>query len=277
LEDYIKSKTQINNIDINDYDDADKHEYDSLEALRLKILNGEKIDDRDPKVYEGKLIDKTSREYIKMKYIRLNVYDFDELYKDIHNLKYLANETKKYLEKDNFILFQPVFIFKDKAITRPDVFIKEKGKYTLIEVKATSKPKSKHLVDMIYQHNIISHVLSERDDFIDDYLLCVIKYAKGEKGKVNFDLTEHIPLVKAGKELGKKDSARFPEQLKYSDEAIEARRLARLDNDSEVTIKNLMQGHVSALENRNKGVYETHVAKLLDTKYFEKIIDELQA
>jgi DNA-directed RNA polymerase specialized sigma54-like protein len=245
--------------------------------LRLAILNGETIDERDPKVYEGLLIDKQSRDFLKLKYVRLTPYDFDELYKGINNFEYLANETKKILLKDNFILFQPVFIYKNKAVTRPDVLIKEKGKYTIIEVKGTTKPKIKHLVDMIYQHHVINNVLSEFNESIFDYLLCVVKYTKGTRNKIEFIINEHIPLVKDGKDLSDKAKLQFPGLLKYSDQAIEARCLARLDNDSSVTIQKLIQLDSSGLENKKKKLYDARVVPLLDEEEFEKIIDELQA
>jgi hypothetical protein len=180
--------------------EEESESYDPLEFLRLSILNGETIDVRDPKIYEGNLIDNKSRDFIKLKYLRLNAYDFDELYKGINSLQYLSEETKKFLSKDNFILFQPVFIFENRAVARPDALIKEKGKYTIIEVKGTLKPKLKHLVDLVYQHHIVNAVLEEFNQKIDNYLLCVIKYIKNIKGKFEFEITDRIPLVKSGKD-----------------------------------------------------------------------------
>jgi hypothetical protein len=249
-----------------------------LEKLRIAILNGETIDERDPKVYEGQLIDKKSREFIKLKYIRLESYDFDEIYSGIHALEHLAAETKKFLTKDNFILFQPVFIYQNKAVTRPDVLIKEKGKYTVIEVKGTTKPKAKHLVDLIYQKHVINDTLQEFHSELNDYLLCVVNYTKGTNGKVNFVLNEHIPLVKDGKDLSSKiESQQYPGSLKYSDAAIEAKRKARLDLDSDITIKSLIEQNVHDLDNKKKKTYDSSVVPLLDLNYFEKIIDELFA
>jgi hypothetical protein len=272
LIDYIQSKIKK---DFDVHEENDDYEYDYLDALRTAILNNETIDQRDPKVYEGTLIDKKSREYIKLKYIRLNAYDFDEIYKGIYDFKYLANETKKFLQKDNFILFQPVFIYRDKAVTRPDVLIKKNGEYTIMEVKSTTRPKSKHLVDLIYQHHVINDVLKIYDAQINDYLLCVVKYIKGVKNHIDFVITNRIPLVKGGKNLSEKRKRQFPGKLKYSDEAIEAQRLARLNNDSNVTIQNLMQLNVKELEIRKKQIYNEYVVPLLDTDYFDKIINEL--
>ncbi|MDR0674956.1 MAG: DUF2779 domain-containing protein [Mycoplasmataceae bacterium] len=272
---FIENKIKFNCVNLDE--EEFEHEYDSLESLRLSILNGDKIDEHDPKVYEGRLIDEKSREFIKLKYLRLSVYDFDELYSGINDLNYLANETKNILIKDNFILFQPVFIYRNKVITRPDVLIKEKGEYTIIEVKATTKPKTKHLVDLIYQHHVINGVLQEFNAKINHYLLCVINYTKGIKGKVDFVLTNHIPLIKDGKNLSDKAEAQFPGILKYSDEAVEARRLARLDASSDVTIQNLMQIKTSKLEKKRKKLYDLRVVPLLNFNNFEKIIDELCA
>jgi hypothetical protein len=276
LADYIKSKTKFGSHTDVFLDDLDlESESDNLEMLRLKKINGETIDERDPKVYEGLLIDKKSRDFIALKYIRLKFFDFDKLYEGIKDVNYLANETKTFLLKDNFILFQPVFISKNNAITRPDALIKEKGKYTIIEIKGTSKPKAKHLVDLIYQAHVVNDVLGEYRARIDEYLLCVIKYTKGSKNKLDFEMTNHIPLVKNGKDWNEKTKKLFTGQLKYSDEAIEVRRLTRLDSDSKVTIKSLIEGQPFDLKNKEIKVYELHVKPLVSRSHFNSIVQEL--
>jgi hypothetical protein len=274
LTDYIQNK--IKNKDVDVEEEFIEHEYDYLNGLRTAILNGETIDERDPKVYEGRLLDKKSRQFIALKYLRLDTYDFDELYSGIHDFNYLADETIKFLAKDNFVLFQPTFIYRNQAITKPDALVKENGKYTIIEVKGTTKPKSKHLVDLIYQHHVINEVLKEFNQSIANYLLCVVKYAKETKGNVDFTLTEHIPLVKGGKNLSEKAEAQFPGILRYSDEAIEACRLARLDSASTVTINHLMKQDSKDLDNKKRKIYDAKIAPLLNPEYFATIINELQ-
>ncbi|GHU28786.1 hypothetical protein FACS1894152_6800 [Bacilli bacterium] len=44
----------------------------------------------------------------------------------------------------DFIMFQPCFIYKGKATTKPDAFIRRDNKYILIETKGTTSAKMIH-------------------------------------------------------------------------------------------------------------------------------------
>ncbi|GHU33973.1 hypothetical protein FACS1894166_10650 [Bacilli bacterium] len=112
-----------------------------------------------------------------------------------------ANKTLEIMKMNDhdFIMFQPCFIFKGKAITKPDAFIRRDNKYILIETKGTTSGKMIHLVDIIFQSHVISRVLkTEMNTETLEYKLCLVAYEKAKKNEITFILTDRVPISKSG-------------------------------------------------------------------------------
>jgi hypothetical protein len=169
------------------------------------------MDKNDPKIYEGNLIDQESKKFIKAQFSMCRkIFDFDKM--NLSNDD-AFNKTKELLSNDdNFILFQPTFIYKNKAIAKPDAFIKHNGKYILVETKGTTTVKCSHLIDLTYQHIVINECLKQINTTISQYYLCLIDYRLGEKNELGFCLSEFASIVKGGY---KNNSS---EAIKYSHE-----------------------------------------------------------
>jgi hypothetical protein len=220
-------------------------------------------------------LDKSSREFIKKKY-HLDVIDFDEKYPKNFDFDFLFNETINILkQRDNVILFQPVFIYKNKAITRPDGLVKIKGKYHLIEVKGTSKSKLSHLIDVLFQAHVVNGVLEELNSHIDEYYLCLVKYELLTKNNVSFVLTDHVSLNKSGNGDSKDFIERYQGFLKYSYQAIEERAKNRIGINDVVTIKDLIDGNIINLKKRSVKDYEKNILPLIDRNTFNLVIEEI--
>jgi hypothetical protein len=124
------------------------------------------------------------------------IYDFDKF--ALLNSE-AFNKTLEYLKSDdNFILFQPAFIYKNKAIAKPDAFIKLNGKYILVETKGTTNTKLSHLIDVTYQHIVINECLLQINANISQYFLCIIDYKIANKNELGFTLSEFASIAKGG-------------------------------------------------------------------------------
>jgi hypothetical protein len=144
------------------------------------------------------------------------IYDFDEF--NLSNDE-AFNKTINYLKNDdNFILFQPTFIYKNKALAKPDALIKNDGKYILVETKGTTTVKCSHLIDITYQHIVINECLLQLNTEISQYYLCIIDYKIADKNELGFTLSEFASIVKNGYGSTK---SKFP---KFSNEWIADRR-----------------------------------------------------
>jgi hypothetical protein len=223
------------------------------------------MDKNDPKVYEGNLIDKSSQEYICSKYATC---------KNLGEIQYLNNDDSfnKTLELlknyDNIIIFQPTFIYKNKAIAKPDAIVKLDGKYYLIEVKGTSTAKPVHLLDFIYQSNVVEYVLQEKlSESIEDYYLCIADYCLANKREVKFALTNRI-------NISPPSSPKNLPSEKLSQSVISIKKNLK---QGKYLIKNLVKGDSSELKVRARNKYEEIFVKLTDEAQFDLIIDELAA
>jgi hypothetical protein len=123
-------------------------------------------------------------------------FDFDDL--KLFNDDAFTKTMSLLVNDDNFILFQPTFIYKHKAIAKPDALIKANGKYILVETKGTSCVKASHLIDLTYQHIIINDCLKNINASLDQYYLCLIDYRLGEKNELGFCLSEFACIIKGG-------------------------------------------------------------------------------
>lgn len=218
LKEYIEQKSlQLTkkeiDIDNEDEDSQDEYEFDNYEYKK----ENEDLNINDPKVFEGNLIDKESKKFIKSQFSMCRkIYDFDEfnLSNDesfIKTMDYLRND-------DNFILFQPSFIYQSKAIAKPDALIKSNGKYILVETKGTTCVKCSHLIDLTYQHHIINECLKQVKSAISQCYLCFVDYKIADKNEIGFCLSEFASIVKSGYGTPK---TKF---LKYTNEWILERR-----------------------------------------------------
>lgn len=202
-----ESKKQHKNstIDINDGDNVDV--YDCEKNLDLEQFYDEDKDEAIVK--EGQIIDKLAKQYIQNVYPKNLIIDFDEPKYKAWSNEQIAKETFKLLrDKDNILIFQACFIAAKKAIAKPDAILKQGKKLTLIEVKSTCKFKNdnftwqekkftdkkakKHLLDLVYQKQVIKKALEElRLSFSIMCQLCTIDNSKpAKKYTTNFGIVQ---------------------------------------------------------------------------------------
>ena len=147
------TKNQLSNMNDSDFEDNDEPKdgfneneidaYSFVEELKDEHID---LDNSDPKVFEGNIIDQKSKTYIKQYFSdyfkRNNINEFDVI--DFSAFKLNNNQqftkTLQYLETHKYaIIFQPTFIAKNKAIAKPDALINVDGKLFLVETKGTTK------------------------------------------------------------------------------------------------------------------------------------------
>lgn len=193
-----KKSKNIHEEDIEDTDFDEEGEYDSYEYyLELKEAN-ENIDDKNPLICEGRIIDQKSKMFIELTYEEIPmVVDFDSIEYKNFSIEQIAEITEKLLkENDSVVLFQPVFIDGIK-ITKPDCFIKlDDYDYHLIETKGTSTCKFHHYLDLYFQHKVIESKSYLNNKNIS-YKLCLIKYEFLDKYDISFELTDCINYKKS--------------------------------------------------------------------------------
>ncbi len=182
--------------------------YDSLEEfLTLKEENISKnidMDENDPKIIEGQILDELAKKHIIEEYELCEVIDFDcKEYKQ-KALDELCEITISILrDKNNVILFQPTFIAKNKAIAKPDAIVIFNSKTYLIETKGSAKVKASHIIDLIYQDKVVNDCLRQNDLCeIDDFYMCIVATERAKKGEVTFILTNNICFNKSGSQSG---------------------------------------------------------------------------
>ncbi|MGL4617233.1 MAG: DUF2779 domain-containing protein [Mycoplasmoidaceae bacterium] len=178
-------------------------EYDSYEYFSQLKIENDKIDENNPLIIEGNIIDGLSKEKIKQLFKLKKVIDFDN--KEFKNTKMedLANKTKELLSNnEKIMLFQPVFIFND-LITKPDALVKDGNKIEIIETKCTTTSKLVHLLDLLFQKKVI-----EKQYFLKacsfEYKLCLVSYNKMNRNEVDFIIAENCNISKSAPSLPKK-------------------------------------------------------------------------
>lgn len=190
--------------DIEDYEDNDL-EYDAYETYCQAKENNEKIDENDPRIFEGRIIDKKSKAFIKEKFSKISKWiDFESKeYKSIKQENIAVETMNSLLNNDKILLFQPVFIH-DFTITKPDAIVKDGNEIFVIETKGTSSTKIVHFLDLLFQKKTIEsqHYLF---GFEFHYKLCIIDYCKLNKNDVTFFITDHFNYKKTLSIPKKKD------------------------------------------------------------------------
>ena len=216
--------------DIDDSNDEDS-DSDDYEALEEDLLN-ENLDDKkileisDPKILEGLIIDQKAKEFIISYYEKqvandfICVIDYDEINKeyqfkeqniDNEDLNFIRaqqtqNDINLLLSKNKkFILFQPTFISETldkhaKYVTRCDCIVYlNRNQCYLIEVKGTSNSKIIHLLDLLYQKNVLASSLLH----ITNYYVCLVKYMRSEENKIPFIINPFINPSKDSANISK--------------------------------------------------------------------------
>lgn len=169
-----------------------KEEYYLEEKELLKLM-----DDNNPLIVEGRIIDQKSKEFIVEKFGKNKiVIDFeDKQYSKYKNEEIAVFTKEKLLDENEYIFFQPVFIL-DNKITKPDAIIKNKNQdMILVETKGTTSCKFVHLLDVFFQKQVIENqpwLL----DWTFDYELCLVKYEFKNKHEISFETTPYINCKK---------------------------------------------------------------------------------
>lgn len=206
LKEEYEKKNGINNPyydeDSNEeYNEGEDNDFDTLNYYQeIKDEKIENVDEQDPRIIEGLIIDQKTKEYVKSIYKNLydlTVVDFDDDKYKFETMEKLAEITKGFVQNHkNLIMFQPVFI-KDNTITKPDAFVKQDYDITIIETKGTSSCKRAHILDLYYQKQVI-----ESQQYLIDgnysfkYQLCLVKYEMLNKYDISFVVTDFINTQK---------------------------------------------------------------------------------
>lgn len=184
---------------LDDEDEQVDDEQDVYDAYRELLEENKTVDEDNPLITSGLIIDKKSKQFIidyhNSKYdVNFKVVDFDD--KKV-NLLTCASQTKELIDKNaHLILFQPVFIDeKLKILTKCDALVKYENEIYLIETKATSSAKFHHILDLYFQKYILETNYDNRKYDIN-YQLCLIKYEYLQQNEVSFIISDTINLVK---------------------------------------------------------------------------------
>lgn len=178
-----------------DWSEARENDYYSLyKELKDEYKN---IDENNPQIVEGLIIDKKSREFITSQYPQIDlIVDLEGNEFKNKTQEELSILTQYYLENNkNIILFQPVFI-NGSLITKPDALVKQDYEIRIIETKGTTTAKRHHFLDIYFQSQVING-LKYLDDFVIEYSLCLVKYCYANKGEVPLVITDDINITKS--------------------------------------------------------------------------------
>ncbi|GAA5414319.1 DUF2779 domain-containing protein [Ureaplasma ceti] len=214
----------LNDLDEEDDEENEEAEVDSYELYRV-LKNEEEmpyytgnetkfqqyldelrhVDDVNPLIVEGRIIDQESKAYIIRHYTKedntldvdYNIFDFDEIYQGVKLEQQAVYTAEKLANYENVIIFQPVFIDKKREIaTKCDALVKCGKNINIIETKATSSVKIHHFLDLLFQHKILETIFNPKDYFLH-YELCLIKYERLLRKQVSFILTDRVNLSKS--------------------------------------------------------------------------------
>lgn len=220
----LKSKINFNHLIENDEEDEtlNEDEFDVLDFYREELESNREIDDNDPRIIEGRIIDHKTKEFIIDKYRKIKWIDLEDNEYKYKTMEEIYDITMNLINtNENIILFQPVFI-KNNMITKCDALIKKDGIIEIIETKATSSTKLHHYLDILYQKNVI-----ESQKFIEHlifkYSLCIIKYEKLLRNNVSFEITPYFNISKTAPSFNTKKI----ESYNSYDDIIEAKSLLK--------------------------------------------------
>ena len=264
-------------------DSSNEKENDSYTALKELEADNEDLDQNDPKIYEGNIIDQKSKIYIKNyfkeEFKNQGIPDVEVI--DFSNFK-LSNDkqfskTMDWMKSHKYsIMFQPTFIAKNKAIAKPDALIQNNGKLIIIETKGTTNPKINHLVDIYYQKQVLSESLKYENYYIDDYYLCLIKYELAKLKEISFVLTRNCSTSKTGfgTQSIKKLDLSFQEKIKVKSDIKEG--VSSSFSDEDCSIKSLLANKQSLKSSKSiKNYAEFYEEFFASDDKFWSIINEL--
>jgi hypothetical protein len=251
-------------------EDGEQEETDSFDVYK-ELKSGVDLDKTDPKVYEGNLIDQQSKQFMIEYYHDCEVYDFDKHDEYKFDTEASAKKTLDLLKtKNNVIMFQPTFIYKNKAIARPDAFIKRGNMFILIETKGTTSVKIIHLIDMTYQAIVVNETIQKLfNKKIDQFILCIVDYRLGEKNEIGFKFSPYAVLTKSASS----SKTKTKELIKFSDEYIEARANSKDGSDRSVLAADLIYNCATLNEKQRKSTEKYYDMNNIEN--FDSIIDEL--
>lgn len=247
--------------------DNDDTEIDYFEYYKECLENNRNLDEDNPLILQGKIIDEKSREYIKNKFININkIVDLEKDYQRLSNEEYAKKTMSLIEENEQIILFQSVFI-NNNLITKPDAIIKDKDFIFVIETKGTTTAKFVHYLDMFFQMNVIENQeYFKKENMLFNYELCLIEYNILNKYDISFETTENINLKKT---VSIPTSHKNYESLNNK-ELIQLKNSIKKGNSSlneyveSLKIKDLMYNNISSLEfniESSKGVSKTSYLK----------------
>lgn len=264
-----------------DFDFSDENEFDSYstyyEILSECIVD---MDENDPKIIEGKLIDCESKKTIEQYFNRdksYQVFNLFDLGKDNDSRFKKTIDLIKDTNNKRLILFQPTFIAKN-AISQPDALIINENEIILVETKGTSSTKLLHLFDLFFQKNVINESLFSNGILrsITDYRLCIVKYELLKRNKISFVLIDKCNPNKSAVTLKEQDLAKngydvgnisLETKVVYK-AALKELRSSKFDT-IDVRIKSIFAGECQKLE---REIYEKYFGNL---NYFWQQINEL--
>jgi hypothetical protein len=179
------------------------------------------------------------------------------------------NKTIELLQQnEDIILFQPTFIYKNKAIAKPDAFIKYKDEYILIETKGTTKTKAAHLVDIQYQATIVNETLSSLfNSKIKKFFLCLVEYKMDKKNNIGFVLVDCASTTKNGASVNETEKEKYE---KFSQQYIELIALYKEGRKDNIKFSDLIYNSENIPESKYKkgGEVKTTYLKFLDNFNF---------
>ncbi len=282
----IKSKINLKIYDGYDEDDNldQEDEFDVLEYYREELENNQEIDDNDPRIIEGRIIDSKTKEFVCNKYKDIKYTDLESKEFKFKTMEELYLITLDLINlNEEIILFQPVFI-KNNMITKCDALVKKDGILRMIETKATSSTKLHHYLDILYQKNVIEDQ-PFNDNLLFNYELCIIKYEKLLKDQISFEITPYFNITKTAPSFNTK----FNDLYRSYDEIIEAISMLKTGNwfvqpnitkSFPVSFNSILNNDFTELEIRGNESPRTNVSEKIElfldlNNNFDNVIDEL--
>lgn len=235
-------------------------EIDSLNYYHEAIEKNINIDNNNPKIIEGNILDTFSKEYIKEEFSDVDyVFDFDLL--EYSSLEQRNQKTLELLNNNEcIIIFQPVFINGD-LITKCDALVKKKNNIKIIETKGTSTAKLHHFLDLFFQYNVL--LSEELIKYQFDFYLCIVDYVKANKNECPFVIT---PYINYSKTVSKSKYFDFEQWRKakqgYNFTLVD--KEAKLYEEFPISITNLVNGDFSDLESKLESTQSPATKKALE-------------
>jgi len=197
------------------------------------------IDPTDPKIIEANIANEQSKDFIISQYPEYEVFDFS-IENNFPSYDSKFKQTLSLLKNPNskLIIFQPCFIAKKIATCQPDVLLKNKNHLSLIQVKATTKTKSSHIMDFFYLNEIIETSIKEfnLNYKLDNFTLCLIAYKFADKNELSFILTDNASFSKSGPSKSNTKN----NLNKFSDEYANEMQQIKINSKESISIKSVI-------------------------------------